>query len=440
MGRGLLIIVTGLFVVYGIIQQSLNERQKEITEFSVNYAEKTKAETIANSMADLAFAELNENPDGTDVGQIDTVQILGGVGSVNESVEQPFGSANPFIKDKVLMASGAYEGETVRIEIRARRVQFSRFSYFTVDEPTIWFQTGDVLNGPVHTNGTIHIDGDPEFNGMVTSPNDPEIKSGSDPKFNKGKNFDADSINLPVQVPELADRASDGGLRFNQPINVEFFNDNSTGSDVGKVNISTGSQTGSECVSYNWWGSCTEYRPTYSWDSPVEYNLDDYNGIISSSEDVKVKGTINGNYTLHSEKDVEIKGDVRYHDDPTDNPDDDPSDDYLGIVSEEQTIVDKNAHEYEGSEDLDIHASVMALAESASFTVEGYDDGEERGYLNLFGGLIQYERGPVGLLSGSGYLKNYTYDERFLSQSPRGFPETDQYNFISWKTHYPTEE
>jgi len=440
MGRGLLIIVSGLFVVYGIIQNSLNQRQTEITSYSANYATQTKAETIANTMADLAFSEVNENPSDTAAGRFSERELLGGKGSVDLRRERPFASqGNPFVVHKILTARGTYQGETVEIVVKTRRREFSRYSYFTVDEPTIYFQDGDVLNGPVHTNGVIHIDGDPVFNGEVTSPNPPDERPGSDPVYNGGKDFNAQSINLPNEgaTNDLGSTAGNGGLRFNKPIRVDFHNDNSSGTDVGKASISTGTPS-TTCVRYCWSSYYAQYKTTYTWDSPVDYNLENYNGIISSSDNVEVKGTLNGDYTLHSEKDIEIKGDLRYFDDPRDNyaNGESASDDFLGIVSEGQTIVDENAHKENGSKDIDIHASIMALAEHESFTVEDFDDGENRGKLNLLGGLIQYERGPVALLSGSGYLKNYTYDDRFLGRAPRGFPPSDIYDFVSWKTNY----
>ena len=443
MGRGLLIIVSGLFIVYGIIQNNLNQRQSSITQFSATYAEKTKAETIANTMADMAFAEINNAPTDTAAGRFSQTEVLGGTGSVSLRRERPFASeGNPFVVHKILTARGTYQGETVEIEVRTRRREFSRYSYFTVIEPIIYFTDGDVLNGPVHTNGTIHVNGDAEFNGPVTAANGCDGCSSHDPDFNGEKDLNADEIDLPVEVPELAQEASANGLRFtDDKVKVEFKND-------GTANITNYQQTGSQtkCVERTYWGYCTETKdfPVYSeTGSTQNYDLQDpsFNGIISASEKMEVEGTLNGDVTLHSEKDVEIMGDVRYDhlENPPENPDP-AKEDFLGIVSEGHTIVDKEAHETDGSEDLDIHASIMALAEDGSFYVEDYDEGSERGQLNLLGGLIQYERGAVGTSANTGYLKNYTYDERFLGRAPRGFPPSDIYDFVSWKVKHPNEQ
>jgi cytoskeletal protein CcmA (bactofilin family) len=360
-------------------------------------------------------------------GEFPEIQILGGTGEVELDRERPFAPRNPFVVHKVLTARGEYDGTTVEIEIKTKRREFSRYSYFTVSEPTIYFTTGDTLNGPVHTNDEFHIDGDPVFNGKVTSPNDWVASDGNqnnhNPQFNGGKNFNAEEIDLPIEVPNLDEAANDNGLRFNSSIKAQFNASDSS------VTIQTGNKSGG-----GWSYSCWCYQPpSYNWSSPTKYSLnsDVANGVISASGDVKVQGEVNGDLTLHSESEVEIMGDLKYDKDPRTSG---SSDDFLGIVSEGNVVVDKDAHEATGTKDVEIHASIMALGDS--FEVEDYNDGEGRGQLKLLGGLIQQQRGPVGLTSGSGYKKYYSYDERFLGRAPRGFPPSDVYEFISWKTKY----
>lgn len=64
-----------------------------------------------------------------------------------------------------------------RLELKSGKKKFSaalfqksyynKYLYFTEDEPVLWFTDGDVINGPLATYGTIHIDGNPNFNGTV---------------------------------------------------------------------------------------------------------------------------------------------------------------------------------------------------------------------------------------------------------------------------------
>jgi hypothetical protein len=43
------------------------------------------------------------------------------------------------------------------------------------------------------------------------------------------------------------------------------------------------------------------------------------------------------------------------------------------------------------------------------------------GHLNIFGAIAQNFRGIVGTTGGTGYLKNYNYDERLASDEPPYF-------------------
>ena len=50
-----------------------------------------------------------------------------------------------------------------------------------------------------------------------------------------------------------------------------------------------------------------------------------------------------------------------------------------------------------------------------------------RGCLNLTGGIIQKQRGAVGLTSGQGYIKRYTYNACAASDPPPYFPTTGRF-------------
>ena len=52
------------------------------------------------------------------------------------------------------------------------------------------------------------------------------------------------------------------------------------------------------------------------------------------------------------------------------------------------------------------------LAINHSFIVDNYNCGNSLGTLNVKGAIAQKYRGAVGTSGGTGYLKNYEYDER----------------------------
>ncbi|MGH2969373.1 MAG: hypothetical protein ACRDK0_09955 [Solirubrobacteraceae bacterium] len=73
--------------------------------------------------------------------------------------------------------------------------------------------------------------------------------------------------------------------------------------------------------------------------------------------------------------------------------------------------------------DVTIEAAILSLRHS--FMVDNYDCGSPLGTLSVTGAIAQKYRGPVGTGSGgspnTGYLKNYTYDDRLRYRSPPFF-------------------
>jgi hypothetical protein len=61
------------------------------------------------------------------------------------------------------------------------------------------------------------------------------------------------------------------------------------------------------------------------------------------------------------------------------------------------------------------------------------------GTLTVYGGIVQLTRGAVGTVNGSGtistgYVKNYSYDSRFLTKPPPDYPViSGKVNFSQWQ-------
>jgi hypothetical protein len=431
MGRGLLIIVSGLVIITGIAQKSMSDRLQTMPAYSISYHQQMAAQNVANSLIEYGLRELNRNQDWEEgfssphfMGAEVSLQVFNYVDYLNGNPAIP---ANHSIKnwDKytVLMVSKAQNsGAEAESEVAIAKDAFSKYTYFTDYEPdNIYFFSGDILEGPVHTNGILHIAGSPVFKGFVSSPNNweghPDYENS--PQFEGGKNLSSPVKEMPgvQELDYLRNVGISGGLSFSDPIFVEFKND-------GTVDISTGSI---ECSGWGPWEECTA-----QWNSPTNYDLGLTNGVISSSEKVFTRGVLDGKVTLHSAKEVEIMGDLLYKDDPRNNPN---SNDLLGIVSEGDVVVDENAHQASGSKDLEVHASIMALGES--FRVEDYNSGNPRGTLTLLGGLQQKVRGPVGTFGGgavqSGFNKAYMYDDRMSRMIPPFYPRESIFSLKYWK-------
>jgi hypothetical protein len=83
---------------------------------------------------------------------------------------------------------------------------------------------------------------------------------------------------------------------------------------------------------------------------------------------------------------------------------------------------------------LEIDAAVLSTHHS--FIVDNYLCGAHLGELKVWGSIAQFWRGPVGTSGGTGYTKNYTYDERLASNTP---PEFISPTTTAWKSGRVTE-
>jgi hypothetical protein len=166
-------------------------------------------------------------------------------------------------------------------------------------------------------------------------------------------------------------------------------------------------------------------------------------GVISVTGTVGMSGVLRGKITLYATGTVVILDDQRYATDPSLGT----CADMLGVIAANNITVADNAvndpppvgggyRNEDDTQDLYVHGVLMAL--NTSFGVENYDSGPSnatgcqgtfngRGCLFLNGGLIQEQRGAVGLTSGEGYIKRYSYDRCALSNPPPYFPTTGRY-------------
>jgi hypothetical protein len=170
-----------------------------------------------------------------------------------------------------------------------------------------------------------------------------------------------------------------------------------------------------------------------------------FKGVIYVEGKVAVSGKLRGRITLAATGNIVIADDVTY----VTNPGAGNCRDILGLFSGEDIVVADNllnnpvpyiessstpVH-WDESWDEFIHGFVLALD---NFTVQNYFLGSTtaepcgaksagRGCLFVTGGIIQRQRGAVGLINGSGYIKRYSYDQCGLSNPPPYFPTTGHF-------------
>ncbi len=167
-----------------------------------------------------------------------------------------------------------------------------------------------------------------------------------------------------------------------------------------------------------------------------------YKGVIYVSGSAGVSGVLRGRVTLYMKNTAVLLDDQRYATDPANGV----CNDMLGLISGDDIVVADNSintpqnvgayRNFDDTKDMYIHGVMMALSES--FTVENYSSGPNnandcetinvgRGCLYMTGGLIQERRGAVGLTSGEGFIKRYSYDRCAVQIPPPYFPTTGRF-------------
>lgn len=404
MGRSLIIMVSGLLAIFSVFQINGQKKQAIALDRSYNYYSAEQARDIANSLVEKALQHIIDDVSWRE--GFTYTNYLNGSGTVE--VDDHFSDSTLTRYEIRVRSTGTVQQVSKEVDVRMHRTSFSKYSYFTNVEPGIYFITGDTIHGPSHTNGPFHMWGSPVFTGEVTSPH--MWRGRGDPEFLGGYNFASDYVTLPTDLTALRNAASAGGLLLDRTAQV-IFNDDST------VTVSYSLGHG-------------------AWGQPETFDLSEMNGVISSSSNIYVKGVLNGQVTLHSNRNIHIIGDITYADNPIENP---ASDDMLGIIAEQRVIVDDGAEQDHGEQDLHIQSSIMALGNS--FTVEHFGVGDPRGRLWILGGVIQETRGAVGTFTSghgtttlrSGYRKSYKYDQRLMTQWPPYYPVQTMYSIISWR-------
>jgi hypothetical protein len=309
----------------------------------------------------------------------------------------------------------------------------------------ISFVTGDEINGPLHSNDTISVNGSPDFNGPATTAYPSAMSCpasatytwrwhglsgcGDTPQFQSGDPRRVPILTLPASntaIKTETDRtAGKTGCLYNGPTRIvlnssgtmtvtsPFTTSASYASCVGSnVALPTNGVIYVQNVPTSQTATCTGSQNRLGY--PVTGDVTTYQ---CRTGDVFVSGTLRGSLTIASENNIVIVDDTTYSNTGA------ASNDLLGLIANQFVQV---YHPVNASgnnitpafQDPQIHAAILALGHS--FIVQNYDEGAKLGTLNVNGAIAQKWRGPVGTGggSGTGYLKDYGYDTRFQFASP----------------------
>ncbi len=283
----------------------------------------------------------------------------------------------------------------------------------------IAFISGDVINGPMHTNDALNICGSPDFGRSAedsievsaTAPGWYSLCNGSDPDFIGTYQTAAPILTPPPSNAQLATLAQ-SGYSFTGQVTITLSGTNMT------VQTSTGTSTipfPSNGVVYVANGTCsTTYSPFN-----VTYPS------TSGCGNVLIQGTYTGALTIAAENDIIIKNDVKRS-----------GSGMLGLIANNFVRVyhpcsgGTNQTGYIANPDID--AAILTI--NHSFIVDNYNCGRQSqlGSLNVTGAIAQKYRGAVGTYgsNNTGYAKNYVYDDRLHYLQPPNFIDPVQASWI----------
>jgi hypothetical protein len=375
-----------------------------------------RAYYLAEAGLSRKFAEIRADTAGHD-SDINSATInlsTGNPGSFSVDVTQiGFGVFPTY----TLRSTGTYKGVSKIIIMTIRQISVARYIYLTNLETRsgspIWFINGDIVRGPMHTNGQINVYRDPTFEGPVSSVSSSiNYYNGppplDNPDFQQTLTLGAPRIQLPVRAEIIGSiqtaATQAGGLLFTGDTTVTLISN-------GTVNVTNDGRglTGVANAGQNW----TNYNV------PVPAN----GALFVNSGNVDISGILAGQLTVATNRNIHVVNSILYNTDPRTNP---SSTDMLGLVSQNNVMISSSA-----PNDLEIDGYILAL--NSSFYLENYTSGL-KGTLTLYGGITQVERGAVGTFNAStgmrasGYMKDYNYDARFQDVAPAYFPPAKDAN------------
>jgi len=412
LGKGAILTVFGFILAFSAYQVRMSSNVLRTSDnFNESYVETLMHETALSAM-NLAVNKVWDK----DV-KSDTFLVVANHCSAGVQISQKGADT---IKIKIRTWGFLYDEELEKTTRRtdsisaffAYNMPISKYFWFTQDEKGVFWITGDTVWGPVHTNKTIKTSGSPVFYGKVTA------FYGIEPDPSKPKNkalyyggYEVGIENeIPTDMSHLINAAKIGnGGSFTTKNTICYYEDK-----VSFEFLSNGYVIRSVASGPPDTVKVTDIAPT---------------GVIYCTDEVRVKGTFNGQVTIYNEKPMWIDDDLVYADNPLTNPN---SNDILGLVSKDFIYVTDNA-----PNNNDVHIQAAMLSLEKSFKAENYNSRPKAGTLNLTGSVAQFHRGPVGTFSGPGVLhtgfsKRYRFDPRLSLISPPHFPYIKSMRLVAW--------
>ena len=445
-GKASLLLVLAFSTIFLVFGFNFNSISNQTVDNFANYYKETVVHNLASSGANLgADAVFQDNNWTTGYSNL---HMDGGILNVSVQI------INAAQNIRKIVSVATYEGENDTVEVTLSPSRFSQFAYYSQNEGVGIRWTGkDTVFGPFHTQDNLLADNHPVFGvegyrttikGVVKYVDN---ESSDKPYFHGS--FD-DGVDQPLPsngLQPLRDAAADDGLKVSQsstttttiehrwiPGHYTRINGRRQWVDGYYEDIPT-TTTSVDTVYITFLQDSVQIKLGIA--KPSTTYLTSAiapNGIIyAEGMDVKLKGTVSGQYSVVSDGNVYLDDDIIYTTDPRTHPN---STDLLGIVAQNKVLISDN----DETQNINIDAAIYC--QDAGFGSENYDGRSVDGNINLYGGITQNIRQAVGTYttsySGSitinhGFNKRYRYDERLMHMFPPYFPTTGGFSIVSWK-------
>ena len=400
-GKATLLVVAGFSLIFLVIGKNLGNISSRAVDNSLEYYNQTIAHELAVSSANLAANQIFFD-NGWDKG-FSNLDLKGG--KINANVE----TLDAIRNIKKITATGSYQGTMHTVEVTLAPSSFSKFAYMSTDDPSnLYWTNADTIYGPFHSQGNINAYNHPVFWGKATTNgkvNYYQNETNDKPYFYGG--FEQ-GVNLPLTndgVSNVEAAASKGGVTFNLKGGETFYLTFKVDSISYKIVDSKGNTVNQNTV------------PSASFSA---------NGaVFIKGGDVKMQGTVKGQFTIGTDNSVYLDDDVVYKSDPRTNPN---STDILGIVAKKNVLITDNIA---NQNNINVQASIYC--ETGGFGAGWPSFPVVCGKINLLGGIQNKTRVQIGVINGGGFTRAYKYDSRLALMSPPFYPGTGQYEIVSWQ-------
>ena len=328
-----------------------------------------------------------------------------------------------------IVSTGIVNGVSRVVSItRVYEPSFAEFALCSVSNMVIYFTQGDVFTGHVHSDTPMYFDtrnGGPIFSNKCSTFTNIWYTQNATLTGNiSGVKFDKNGLLLNYFNAAAA------------MTNVDY-NSTSTNSLKSIAQANGGLVlSGNTTITFN--GSCPtgtlqiingKHNPTNFPYSPTLTNgiiyIANYGGATSGTNAGILYlngGSVTGQLTIVTENDMYIQGNITYGDDPRVHTN---SICALGLIARDDININTSA-----PNNLEIDAEMLCTGSSGDGTLGSFGAvnyaSRSVGTLTVFGGIVQKLRGAVASLNNgvvvNGYVKHYTYDNRFVSKPPPYFP------------------